>query len=161
MTVGSRRRVAKAVPFARVSAVAVRSPVASMAPAAALPPLCAGVLLLEDDPDRQFRMARLLSSTGLQVVGASSGAGAMALLSTWPVDLVLVAEALSGGTAAAMAQRIRAAHGVPVVILTTQPIPRRRKRDRLKGVAASVDLKDAADVHALLADILPAPIPAA
>lgn len=123
-----------------------------------------GVLLVEDDPDRQFRLARLLSAAGHRVVGASSGNGALTLMSQWAVDLVMVAEHLAGATGAAVARRIRAAHGhVPVVLVTDRPANHRRKRDQLRGATTEVaDPRDVDDVHALVASVLPpAPITAA
>lgn len=54
------------------------------------------VLVVEADPEVQVQMARSLRNCGLRVVGTSSGDGALALLSEWTVDLILVSEDLPG-----------------------------------------------------------------
>ena len=55
-----------------------------------------GILVVEADPDLQWRLARMLTVEGNRVVGTSSGDGALALVERWPVDLVLVSEELPG-----------------------------------------------------------------
>ena len=55
-----------------------------------------GILVVESDPDVQWRIARTLTVEGNRVVGSSSGEGALALLEQWPVELVLVDENLPG-----------------------------------------------------------------
>src|SRR5687768_17049798 len=69
-----------------------------------------GVLVIEDDPDLQWRLARMLTVQGNRVVGTSSGDGALALISQWPVDLVLVDEDLPGMSGLEVARRIRTSH---------------------------------------------------
>ena len=153
MAVGTRRRGAKGAVLARFGAVAARADAPMV-----------GVLLLEDDPDRQFRLARLLSAAGHRVVGASSGSGALALMSQWAVDLVIVSEQLSSATGASIARRLRAAHPhVPVVLLTDRPAHQRRKRDLLRGATTEVaDPRNVDEVHALMASVLrPPPVDAA
>ena len=54
------------------------------------------VLLVEADPDQQWRLARDLTRAGARVVGTSSGDGALALVSEWKVDVVLIADELPG-----------------------------------------------------------------
>ena len=48
------------------------------------------VLVVESDPDLQWNLARMLTVQGNRVVGTSSGDGAVALITEWPVDLILV-----------------------------------------------------------------------
>src|SRR5688500_9115242 len=54
------------------------------------------VLVVEADPEVQVQMARALRKCGLRVVGTSSGDGALALVSEWDVDLILISEDLPG-----------------------------------------------------------------
>lgn len=54
------------------------------------------ILIVEDDPDLQWRLARSLTVRGHRVVGSSSGEGALALARSWHVDIALVAYRLSG-----------------------------------------------------------------
>lgn len=65
-----------------------------------------GILVVESDPDQQARAARMLTLEGHRVVGTGSGEGALALLSQWPVDLVLVSERLPGMDGIELAQEI-------------------------------------------------------
>jgi CheY-like chemotaxis protein len=87
----------------------------------------ASVLVVEPDPDLQWRLARMLTVHGHRVVGASSGDGALALAREWPVDLVLVDETLparGGLSALALTRALRAAHPeVRVVLLTAAGAP--------------------------------------
>ncbi len=50
------------------------------------------VLVAEDNPDLQWRLARTLTIEGYRVVGASSAAGALALLEQWSVDVAVIGE---------------------------------------------------------------------
>lgn len=54
------------------------------------------VLIVEPSPDQQSRLARLMAVHGHRAIGASSIDGALAFLREFPVDLVLLAEELSG-----------------------------------------------------------------
>ncbi len=54
------------------------------------------VLVVEADPDVQVQIARTLRGQGHRVVGTSSGDGALALISEWSVDLILVSQDLPG-----------------------------------------------------------------
>ncbi len=82
----------------------------------------AAVLVVEPDPELQSRLARMLTVRGHRVVGTSSGDGALALVRQWPVDLVLVDDALPATSALsslALARVLRAVHpGVRVVLMT-------------------------------------------
>jgi CheY-like chemotaxis protein len=101
----------------------------------------AGVLVVEPDPDLQWRLARMLTVHGHRVVGTCSGDGALALAREWPVDLVLVDEALparGGLSALALARALRTAHpDVRVVLMTAPGTPRElHLAARLAGVVA-------------------------
>ena len=53
------------------------------------------MLIVEPDPNIQWRLARMLTLTGLRVVGTSSLSGARMLISRWPVDLILLSQTLT------------------------------------------------------------------
>ena len=65
------------------------------------------VLIVEADPEVQARLANNLRRQGNQVVGTGSSDGALALLSEWPVDLVLISDDLPGRTALELTAGIR------------------------------------------------------
>jgi len=80
-----------------------------------------GVLLVEDDPDMQWRLARLLTLSGARVVGTSSGEAALAVIEQWPADLVLIDQSLPGMSGLEIARKIRALHpGMPVVLMSSE-----------------------------------------
>lgn len=95
-------------------------------PASAQPRISAwprahGVLVIEADPDLQWRMARAMTVEGHRVVGTSSGEGALALLAEWKVDLVIVDEDLPGMDGLEVVRRICARQpGVPVILITEE-----------------------------------------
>jgi CheY-like chemotaxis protein len=78
------------------------------------------VLVVEADPEVQVQMARALRRCGLRVVGTSSGDGALALVSEWEVDLVLVSEDLPGRAGVEVTRLIhRARPRAQVVVLAS------------------------------------------
>ncbi len=78
------------------------------------------VLVVEADPEVQVQMARALRKQGLRVVGTSSGDGALALVSEWEVDLVLVSEDLPGRAGVEVTRLIhRARPRAQVVVLAS------------------------------------------
>lgn len=97
-----------------------------------------GVLVIENDPDLQWRLARTLTVQGNRVVGTASGDGALALLANWQVDLVLVAEDLPGADGLEVARRIRErSPGVRVILMTSEDHgPDIEVAARLAGAAA-------------------------
>lgn len=96
-----------------------------------------GVLVIEDDPDLQWRLARMLTVQGNRVVGTSSGDGALALISQWPVDLILVDEDLPGMSGLEVARRIGETHpGVPVVLMTGDSSEETQTAARIAGAVA-------------------------
>lgn len=77
------------------------------------------ILVVEGDPDQQWRLARELTVLGHRVVGTGSADGALALVREWPVDLVLVSDTLVGSNELDLAERVREARpGIPVVLVT-------------------------------------------
>lgn len=111
---------------------AVRRAVASVPPTRER-----GVLVVEDDPDLQWRLARMLTLRGNRVVGTSSGEAALELMSQWPADLVLVDDHLPGMSGVELAREIRARHGeVPVVLMSSDDSRESRLAARLAGAGA-------------------------
>ena len=64
------------------------------------------VLVVEADPDQQYRLARDLTRAGARVVGTSSGEGALSLVREWAVDMVLVSDDLPGMDGYELCRRI-------------------------------------------------------
>ncbi len=56
------------------------------------------VLIVEPSPDNQARLARLVAVHGHRAIGTSGLDGARALLRAFPVDLVLLADEVAGGS---------------------------------------------------------------
>lgn len=84
------------------------------------------VLVVEDEPDQQWRTTRALTLQGHRVIGTSSVDGALALLSQCEMDLVLVAESLPGINGWNLARLITEARpNLPTVVLTDGAQPRR------------------------------------
>ena len=81
------------------------------------------VLLVEDDPDLQWSLARMLAVSGNRVIGTSSGPGALAVVEQWNPDLALVASSLPGMSGVEVARRLRALNPNLLVILMGEPTP--------------------------------------
>lgn len=76
------------------------------------------VLVVEADPEVQVQMARTLRREGHRVVGTSSGDGALALVSEWDVDLILISEDLPGRAGIEVTRLIHAMKPeAPVVVM--------------------------------------------
>jgi DNA-binding response OmpR family regulator len=98
-----------------------------------------GVLVVEDDPDLQWRLARTLTVRGNRVVGTSSGEAALELIRQWPVDLVLVDESLPGMSGMELARTIRDSHpDTPVVLMASEGSQESKIAAKLAGVVAVV-----------------------
>lgn len=106
---------------------------------AAVAPRPAGVLVVENDPDLQWTLARTLTIQGNRVVGTSSGEGALALIEQWPVSLVLVDEDLPGMDGLEVAKRMRETHPhVPVVLMTGEQSADVRVAAKLVGAVGTL-----------------------
>ena len=98
-----------------------------------------GVLVVEANPDAQWRLARKMTVAGKRVVGTSSGGGALALVARWEVDLVLVAEDLPGMDGLELTRRLQEhCPGVPIVLMTDGDKTDVRVSARLAGAAGCV-----------------------
>ncbi len=98
-----------------------------------------GVLVVEDDPDTQWRLARMLTVRGNRVVGTSSAEAALELMQLWPVDLVLVDDGLPGMSGLDLAREIHVRFPtVPVVIMSSEESGRARLAARLSGAVAVI-----------------------
>lgn len=96
-----------------------------------------GILVIEDDPDLQWKLARMATVQGHRVVGVSSGEGALALIAQWPVDLVLVDDELPGISGIEVTKRIRDLRPViPIVLMTTSNSSEFRLAARHAGAMA-------------------------
>ena len=94
------------------------------------------VLIVESDPDLQWKLARTLTVQGNRVVGTGSGDGALALLRKWDVDLILVAESLPGMRGLEVAQVISELAPAAPIILLADKDEERQTADRLAAIAA-------------------------
>lgn len=98
-----------------------------------------GVLVVEDDPDLQWQLARMLTVRGNRVVGTSSGEAALELLAQWPVDLVLIDDGLPGMTGMELARQVRDLYpDTPVVMMASDETDEGRLAAKLAGVIAVV-----------------------
>lgn len=108
---------------------------------ATIPPIrVRGVLVVEDDPDLQWRLARMLTVRGNRVVGTSSAEGALELIKQWPVDLVLIDDTLPGMSGVELAQTIARDHPeTPVVLMSSDDEDGQGAiAARLAGVVATI-----------------------
>lgn len=112
---------------------------AAVRAAEAAGPILGGILVIEDDPDLQWQLARMLTVQGHRVVGTSSGDGALALVSQWPVDLVLVDEELPGMTGLEVANKLREEHPqIPVVLMTCDATEELNIKARASGIVETL-----------------------
>ena len=92
------------------------------------------VLIVEADPEVQVQMARVLRREGHRVVGTSSGDGALALVSQWDVDLILVSEDLPGRAGIEVTRLIHALRPeAPVIVMAANAEPSLRAAARAAG----------------------------
>jgi len=98
-----------------------------------------GVLVVEADPDLQWRLARSLTVEGNRGVGTSSGDGALALIEQWRVDVVLIAEDLPGMDGLEVIRRILDVRpAVAIVLMTAEVGAEIQVEARLAGAQACV-----------------------
>lgn len=118
-----------------------------------------GVLVVESDPDLQWRLARTLTVEGNRVVGTSSGDGALALVSEWPVDLVLVSEELPGMEGIEVIRHLHErCPSLVSILLAEEDTADLRAAARLAG--ATTCIRKPKDIHQLVAVIGELPLPA-
>ena len=111
-----------------------------------------GVLVVEADPDLQWRLARMLTVEGNRVVGTSSGDGALALVAEWPVDLVLVSDELPGMEGIEVLRHLHErCPGLVSLLLAEDDTADLRAAARLAG--ATVCIRKSDDVVGLMAII--------
>lgn len=92
------------------------------------------ILVVEADPEVQVQMARTLRREGHRVVGTSSGDGALALVSQWDVDLILISEDLPGRAGIEVTRLITAAQPqAPVIVMSMNAEPSLRAAARAAG----------------------------
>jgi DNA-binding response OmpR family regulator len=98
-----------------------------------------GVLLVEDDPDTQWRLARMLAVHGARVVGTSSGEAALAVIEQWPADIVLIDQSLPGMDGLEVARQIRRKFpSMPVVLMSTEESSDLRIAAKLAGAVETL-----------------------
>lgn len=79
-------------------------------------------------------MARILRREGHRVVGTSSGDGALALVSQWDVDLILISEDLPGRAGIEVTRLIHAVRPqTPAILMSTMAEPSLRAAARAAG----------------------------
>jgi len=105
-----------------------------------IPPIrTRGVLVVEDDPDLQWQLARMLTVRGNRVVGTSSAEGALELMKQWPVDLVLVDDVLPGMSGMQLAKIVRDLYPeTPVVLMQSESTEHSHLAAKLAGAVAVV-----------------------
>jgi DNA-binding NtrC family response regulator len=81
----------------------------------------AAVLIVEPNPDRQSSMARLVAVHGHRAIGTSSIDGARALMASFPVDLVLLAEELGGSDPVRVVGALVSLQPNARIVVLTQP----------------------------------------
>jgi two-component system OmpR family response regulator len=93
------------------------------------------ILLVEDDPEIAALVSAALGRGGFRVTHLDSGAGVFQTLEFDPPDLILLDLLLPGETGTAIARRIRAAHVVPIIMMTAMA----EERDRISGLDLGAD----------------------
>ncbi len=86
-----------------------------------IPPGPVAVLIVENDPDTQSRLAKTLTRRGHTVIGTCSADGALALQGVYAVDLAFVAEDLPGMDGQTLVAALRHhAPQLPIVLMTSE-----------------------------------------
>jgi two-component system, NtrC family, response regulator AtoC len=92
------------------------------------------VLVVDDDPGVRFALTEVLRDRGYRVIGASSGAQALALLSG--VDVVVTDLAMPGMDGLELVSHIAAyAPGLPVLLLTAHCSEQLRRLASSRGAS--------------------------
>jgi DNA-binding response OmpR family regulator len=94
------------------------------------------ILIVEDDALQAESIAFILRQEGYLVELAATGTEGLALVRRWPApDAVLLDVALPDLSGIEVARRVRAASGVPIILLTA----RRQDSDKITGLDAGAD----------------------
>ena len=92
-------------------------------------------LLVDDDRDLARLLGEYLSAHDVELAHVEDGAAALALLAERPFDVVLLDVMLPGIDGFEVCRRVRAAHDVPIVMLTA----RGDDADRIVGLELGAD----------------------
>lgn len=99
-----------------------------------MPAPASRMLVVEDDPDAQWRLARLLTVHGHRVVGTASGEGALALVGHWAVDIVVIDESLPGMTALQLTEKLQEQYPhITLVMMVDAPSTQHREEMQRLG----------------------------
>ena len=79
------------------------------------------VLIVEPSPDHQARLARLVAVHGHRAIGTCGLDGALALLRVFPVDLVLLAEEITGTAPLEVVAEIVSRRPATRIVIMTPP----------------------------------------
>ncbi len=102
----------------------------------AKPPLTDPHLLVVDDDERlRSLLTRYLSSNGFRVSAAPGAGEARALMKSMAFDLLILDVMMPGESGLELAKSVRAASGVPILMLTARGEP----ADRIAGLELGVD----------------------
>src|SRR4051794_35669986 len=93
------------------------------------------VLVVEDDDGNRLLVRRVLEEDGHTVLESADGPGALRILQTAPVDVVVLDLGLPGIDGLEVLAQIRRASAVPVLLLTA----RREETERVLGLDAGAD----------------------
>ncbi len=93
------------------------------------------MLVVEDEPKLRDLVRRYLEREGLNVLSTASGAEAITMAQSSPVDLVILDLGLPDVPGEAVARELRSASEVPIVMLTAKA----EERDRVAGLELGAD----------------------
>lgn len=93
------------------------------------------VLVVDDDPQIRRAVRASLQARGFEVVTASSGEGAVEVVSSQPLDLMLLDLGLPGMSGDEVITRLRTWTPLPVIVLSI----RDAQRDKVRALEAGAD----------------------
>lgn len=93
------------------------------------------ILLVEDDPEIAALVSAALERGGFRTTHLDGGTNVFQVLEFDPPDLILLDLLLPGESGTAIARRIRAAHPVPIIMMTAMT----EERDRISGLDLGAD----------------------
>jgi CheY-like chemotaxis protein len=110
----AKRQTARPEPRSRGRREPIETEISELVPVAFMG---RSILVVEADPEVQARLARGLSRRGNRVVGTGSGDGALALVSQWDVDLVLISDSLPGRSGVEVMRLVHKARPLATLVL--------------------------------------------